>query len=160
MKAAGRTVACDGAGLVLRQLNKKQRKKKAEGEAKKHGEQLFCPAEHEVKPRVGMLCLPSSRHSSSSRHSLPSVPTAGHSPDQRQSPWHAPGHAHQTLAPALSFHPAPGGESSSGGSLMAWLTVHVGSSVLGAVPGTVGMDAEVAELCPPAPGAVRLPPPL
>lgn len=43
---------------------------------------------------------------------------------------------------------------------MAWLTVHAGSSLLSALPGTVGMDAEAAELQAPAPGAVRLPPPL
>lgn len=123
---------------------------------KKHRGQLFCPAEHGVKLRVRMLCLPSSRHSSSSRHSLLSVPVPGTAPDSDR----APGHAHQVPAPVLYFHPAPGRDSSSGGSLMAWLTVHVGSSVLGALPGTVGMDAKGAELCPPAPGAVQLPPPL
>lgn len=144
----------------VKRKEKNKRKKKAEGKAKKHGEQLLsCPPEHGVTPgEVGVRHLvPSSGQSSSSRHSLSSVPGARHSPGR----WQNPGHAqHWAPAPSLSFRPAPGGESSSGGSLMARLTVHAGSSVLSALPGTVGMDAEAGELCAPAPSAVQLPPPL
>lgn len=88
-------------------------------------------------------------------------PAPGTASASSRAPSVPPGHKqHRAPAPSLSFRPAPGGESSSGGSLMAWLTVHAGSSLLSALPGTVGMDAEAAELQAPAPGAVRLPPPL
>lgn len=109
----GRERRCGNLTSAHQLTRKKKERKRQWGEAKKGEQLLSCPREHGVTTRVGGHLLSSSQRSSSSRHG-PGLE-------------HGAGSAHEEQRPRLPVPRCPctggraGGESSSGGSWMAWL---------------------------------------